>query len=142
MTESEKQAVQEQIAELPKGNITYKTINGKKYPTEKALKQGYCVKCSGVSSFKITQKLFDKIKDNLSELKKDKRVYPFKAEKDLTGNTYGRLTVIEMARKEDWTDPRNSHWVCKCRCGNTSIVRRNNLLSGHTISCGNCNNKF
>lgn len=48
MTESEKQAVQEQIAELPKGNITYKTINGKKYPylqwTESGKQHGRRVK--------------------------------------------------------------------------------------------------
>ena len=32
MTESEKNALQAQIAALPKGNITYKSISGKKYP--------------------------------------------------------------------------------------------------------------
>ena len=48
------------------------------------------------------------------------------------GKRFGRLTVIERAK-----DPRK--YVCKCNCGNTTIVGLNNLL-GNTNSCG-CLNK-
>jgi hypothetical protein len=36
------------------------------------------------------------------------------------------------------TTPANTHrrFVCKCECGNESIVERNHLLDGHTTSCG------
>lgn len=52
--------------------------------------------------------------------------------KDLTGNRYGRLTVIGFDGRYGDT----YKWKCKCDCGNTSIVARNNLTRGHTNSCG------
>ena len=30
----------------------------------------------------------------------------------------------------------NSKWLCKCNCGNETIVTTSHLKSGHTISCG------
>lgn len=60
---------------------------------------------------------------------------------DLTGQKFGRLTVIE--RVEDHVKPsgrRATQWLCKCDCGNKIIVRASNLKSGHTNSCG-CLNK-
>lgn len=38
--------------------------------------------------------------------------------KDLTGQKFGKLTVIE--RYMTIMDP--PHWLCKCDCGNTTIV--------------------
>ena len=56
-----------------------------------------------------------------------------KRRKDLTGNKYGRLTVIEDAGK-------NKHnqvmWKCRCDGGNTITVRADGLTTGHTKSCG------
>lgn len=56
---------------------------------------------------------------------------------DLTGNVYGRLTVIKRA--EDYIYPngkrRAVQWLCKCECG-TEVVARGTNLSGHTSSCG------
>lgn len=48
--------------------------------------------------------------------------------KDLTGQTFGRLTALEY--KE------NGKWLCQCQCGNTTEVFTENLTSGHTKSCG------
>ena len=52
---------------------------------------------------------------------------------DLTGNKYGKLTVISR-------QPNAPHgvtvWKCKCDCGNTTNVRGNNLKSGAVKSCG------
>lgn len=52
---------------------------------------------------------------------------------DLTGNRYGRLTVIERVHK-----PGNNRtfWRCCCDCGNTTIVDARDLKNGHTKSCG------
>ena len=54
--------------------------------------------------------------------------------KDLTGKTFGRLTVIERA-----PSVRNhAHWRCKCSCPKQSsiVVSSTHLLTGHTTSCG------
>lgn len=53
---------------------------------------------------------------------------------DLTGQKFGRLTVIK--RDPESNPKRCSRWVCKCDCGNTKSVYRDKLLSGNTTSCG------
>ena len=53
--------------------------------------------------------------------------------KDLTSNKYGFLTVIKKAEFRSGTNPV---WVCKCECGNITNVIQENLLNGHTKSCG------
>lgn len=50
---------------------------------------------------------------------------------DITGNKYGRLTVIEKVKRNGVT-----HWRCKCDCGNEAIVVNAHLVSGYTQSCG------
>ena len=53
--------------------------------------------------------------------------------KDITGERFGKLTVISkhhLDKRQEW------HWECKCDCGNTTIVTGNKLRSGHTKSCG------
>lgn len=56
---------------------------------------------------------------------------------DLTSQTFYRLTVIR--RIVDNTK-KHAVWLCKCECGNHTIVQSDNLRSGHTKSCG-CLNK-
>lgn len=52
---------------------------------------------------------------------------------DIVGRRYGRLTVTSQAE----SDARGrSKWNCKCDCGGTSCVMRENLTSGRTTSCG------
>lgn len=56
---------------------------------------------------------------------------------DLTGQRFGKLTVIE--RVENLIHPNGSfsvQWKCRCDCGNYVIVTSGNLKSEHTISCG------
>jgi len=52
---------------------------------------------------------------------------------DLTGNVYGRLTVIEDAGRS-----KEGHvlWFCKCACGGTKTVPGVELVRGHVGSCG------
>jgi len=57
--------------------------------------------------------------------------------KDLTGKTFGRLTVLR--RVEDYvseTGIKTPVWECRCKCGNITNVRGSNLRSGNTKSCG------
>lgn len=57
--------------------------------------------------------------------------------KDLTGQKFGRLTVI--SRAEDYISPQGqcrTRWLCQCDCGNQCVVSSNNLRSETTKSCG------
>lgn len=52
---------------------------------------------------------------------------------DLTGKTFTRLTVtkaIPGSRK------KKRSWFCRCNCGKTTTASTNDLLKGHTKSCG------
>lgn len=53
--------------------------------------------------------------------------------KDLTGQKFGRLTVIEF---HEIDKGENALWLCKCDCGNEIVVRGCNLKNGNTKSCG------
>jgi hypothetical protein len=53
---------------------------------------------------------------------------------NLIGNKYGRLTVVEISKKVSANG--RSYWVCKCDCGNTTIVRGSHLKNGSVQSCG------
>lgn len=55
---------------------------------------------------------------------------------DLTGNIYGKLTVLNEV------NPKNHkrRYLCECSCGKQKTVYQVNLRSGATTSCG-CYNK-
>lgn len=58
--------------------------------------------------------------------------------KDLTGQHFGRLTVLK------YTGTNRSHralWLCKCACGQEKIINSNSLLMGATRSCGCLNDE-
>lgn len=52
--------------------------------------------------------------------------------KDLTGQKFGRLTVVEMAPKTT----RKTFWKCICECGNEKVVRSDCLQRKQVKSCG------
>lgn len=52
---------------------------------------------------------------------------------DLTGQRFGRLTVIAPTEKRSC---RSVIWICRCDCGEEIEVRATMLRSGHTTSCG------
>lgn len=52
---------------------------------------------------------------------------------DLSGQTFGRLSVIRMDHKDKFGQPM---WRCQCECGVMTTVQRSNLRSGATVSCG------
>lgn len=53
---------------------------------------------------------------------------------DLTGQRFGRLTVIERSDKKSVNG--NARWICQCDCGKTVDVDSQNLRMGTTRSCG------
>ena len=60
---------------------------------------------------------------------------------DLTGVTFGRLTVDEFAGTiGDNRKNSKRYWYCTCECGAEVLVHTGDLRSGKTKSCG-CLNK-
>lgn len=60
---------------------------------------------------------------------------------DLTGQIFGRLTVLEFDRegtvqKREQLNNKFSYWKCQCECGNIVTVCSVNLTNGKTKSCG------
>jgi hypothetical protein len=53
--------------------------------------------------------------------------------KDLTGNRFGRLRVLERGTK---SEQGHYLWTCSCDCGSSVQVWGTNLTSGKTKSCG------
>ena len=54
-------------------------------------------------------------------------------ERDITGRRFGRLVAVRsLGQGESW----QLRWLCRCDCGKTVAVYKNNLVSGHTRSCG------
>lgn len=53
--------------------------------------------------------------------------------KDIKDRKFGLLTAIERL---ETTNGNETIWLCRCDCGAETKVQLNNLISGHTISCG------
>ena len=51
---------------------------------------------------------------------------------DLTGKKFNRLTVIRRAYDKD----KHASWLCKCDCGNETVVLGKYLKNGRIKSCG------
>ena len=52
---------------------------------------------------------------------------------DLTGQIFGRLTVVSRAENSKRGKAR---WDCRCECGGVTTTTGEYLRSGHTKSCG------
>ena len=53
---------------------------------------------------------------------------------DLTGQRFGRLTVIK--KDTERKTKSGSYWICQCDCGNIKSVRSSSLRNGDIQSCG------
>lgn len=51
----------------------------------------------------------------------------------IIGRTFGRLIALQRVER---TNDGTSHYECLCDCGNRTVVRGGNLVSGNTRSCG------
>lgn len=59
--------------------------------------------------------------------------FPNRKIKDLVGQKFNLLTVVSFSHRCINNKP---FWKCICDCGDITIVRANNLVSGGTKSCG------
>ena len=60
--------------------------------------------------------------------------------RDLTGQKFSMLTVIELDKTENDHRSNSAKWICKCDCGNIVSVWSQALTKGLQKSCG-CYNK-
>jgi hypothetical protein len=59
------------------------------------------------------------------------------AKREFIGNTYNYLTITDIVQYYDkYGRKRGYAAICKCLCGGTCTIKLNNVLSGHTHSCG------
>ena len=56
--------------------------------------------------------------------------------RDLTGQRFGKLTVLQRADAPQDGKPAGDRWLCRCDCGGEATVLGANLVRGHTKSCG------
>jgi hypothetical protein len=56
---------------------------------------------------------------------------------DLTGQRFGRLTVLSLAGRDK---EQKLLWLCRCDCGSEKIISRHNLRQGASKSC-DCSRK-
>lgn len=52
---------------------------------------------------------------------------------DLTGQRFGRLTVVEKSSPDKHGTMR---WLCLCDCGTEKVIRGDKLRTGEIMSCG------
>lgn len=52
--------------------------------------------------------------------------------RDLTGQRFGRLVVVESLPSQG----KKTRWKCLCDCGRETSVSSTHLITGHTQSCG------
>lgn len=54
--------------------------------------------------------------------------------KDITGQKFGRLTVVAYSHYRHRA--RRAMWTCRCDCGTTITTAGTTLRYGHAQSCG------
>lgn len=60
--------------------------------------------------------------------------------KDISGQKFNKLTAIKPAQYA--THGKCTKWLCKCECGNETVVSYTHLKAGHTQSCGCLRQKY
>lgn len=87
-----------------------------KYTTTRNLKSGLCKSCGCLQKEIAGSKTFI----------------------DLTGQTFGRLTVVRQGERPDEVDNTRAYWWCQCSCGNPNLILAQGQLlrNGHKTSCG------
>lgn len=56
--------------------------------------------------------------------------------KDLTGQRFGKLTVLKRAPRPDYATGLDAYWLCRCDCGKEKVIMGKSLRNGKTITCG------
>lgn len=108
------------------------------YPTEERQsgKVVWLCKCDCGNEVKIPiDRLTGKNTQSCGCLSKEKASERFCI--DLTGQTFGKLTVIKRDNTKNY---KRVHWLCKCSCGNSELesVDGYYLRSGEKTQCSKC----
>jgi hypothetical protein len=90
-----------------------------------------CPDCNKILKYSNKYKLQRAINAK-SVCKKCLKTHPSKNRGNIIYNTYGRLVVIAS----NGTKKGIQYWLCKCQCGNTTIVRHSHLTGQSIRSCG------
>lgn len=53
------------------------------------------------------------------------------AKRDLAGQRFGKLVVLQRSEKPAEYKHNSDYWLCRCDCGNETVVLGSNLTSGH-----------
>lgn len=69
-----------------------------------------------------------------SGLKEFSMPQPDRAVRDLTGEQFGRLTVLHRSKNPTM----KNHWMCECKCGKQQLIETPMLLNGKSLSCSEC----
>jgi len=56
--------------------------------------------------------------------------------RNLTGQTFGLLTVVNLGKRPEGVKNYSAYWNCICICGKVKPINSRNLLQGWTKSCG------
>lgn len=70
----------------------------------------------------------------LEEAKEKYPEIPVGHAKDLRGQTFGGLTPLWRINKVNAKG--EAYWLCRCICGNYTIIIGKNMRQGHSLSCG------
>lgn len=108
----------------------------KAYPNESSLFYAAMMMSNRFTDRK--SRLYESMKQILAAKMSERRKGKYK---DLTGQKFGKLRVIELARlqlisEDDESKGRRAIWACLCDCGNEHEVIGGSLTSGNTKSCG------
>ena len=112
------------------GFLTVQSVEYRPSPCGK--QRAYCT-CACVCGTVVTRTL-----DSLCKSKqpscgcKRAEIMQERCRKDLTGQKFGRLTVIEML----WKANESTKCKCLCDCGNVVTALASGIKSGKTLSCG------
>lgn len=89
--------------------------------------------CSCSCGEEVTTSVKNVLSGKASACKKCVPMTQPKLRKDITGQKFGKLTVVEMLYRY-----RKTHTYCRCvcECGKETIVYLGNLSRGNTTSCG------
>ena len=55
---------------------------------------------------------------------------------DITGQKFGRLTVLHRDESKPKGHGKKVYWICQCDCGNIKSIIGDNLKRGAVVSCG------
>lgn len=127
-------------------SIVYE-LTGKKYGKLEVIKRlekinhrsRWLVKCECGSEFAVLQA--ELLKKNPIRMCRTcaRKLVGEKAIKDLTGQKFGKWTVIRRVIREN---EKRIRYLCKCECGAEHIVIGTTLTSGESTKCKKCGYKY